>query len=921
MLVGRRPEQTRIVELLSGARRGKSGGLLLRGEAGIGKSALLEFARGRARGMTVLHVRGAESERELPFAALAELIAPIVDRIEAVPTRQADALRAALALGSEARGERFAVFTATLSLLAAAAEDTPQLLLVDDAHWLDEASAGAVAFVARRLEAEGIALLLAARLDEIDAFRGVVPEIVVGGLDAAAGRDLLSARGHDLPDDIVSRLVEATGGNPLAMLETAGSAAELELAEGGSIPVLLPEGSVIERAFSRRVASLPEPTRRALALLAIGERESPATLDAALVAVGLSVRDLEPAEAIGVIRLVGGALAFTHPLTRAAAYNAVTAAARRDAHRALARELPAAAQAARAWHLAAAAIGPDAEAATALEGAANAARHRGGTVEAASAFARAATLEPDAGRRLRLLREAAVDFQAVGKLDRSLQLLDEALRLCDDDPSLRAELQHLRGRALMWVGSPAETLALWLDEAARVETADPARAASMYAEAGIIATMTGDVHDIVDICERAVALAGRVGSIAELGATAVLSNGLILQGRARKALPMLERCREAFESADPLAAHAVLVQPIGHGGIWLERYDEARQVLERVIGAARASSAGGLLPFPLACLSELEFRTGRWTSAYANAAESVRLADELGQANELCFSLVNLAAVEAGQGRDVECRAHVERARAGALELGAGSVVVYCGWVLGLLELGLGRLQAACDELERLAALVESYALREPGVVWWRADFIETLIRLKRTDDAERQLVQLEREARVTGRAWAHVAAARCRGLLAPAADVEQIFTRALHRHRTLDAPFERARTELCLGERRRRGRHRQAAREALEAALETFERLGAAPWAEHARAELRACGVKSESDPERKEALTPQELQVALLVARGATNREAAAALFVSPKTIEFHLANVYRKLGLGSRTQLVRALLVDEGVASSDP
>ena len=920
MLVGRRPEQTRIVDLLREARRGKSGALLLRGEAGIGKSALLEFARAQARGMTVLDVRGAESERELPFAALAALIAPVVHRIEAIPARQAEALRAALALGAGAEGERFAVFTATLSLLAAAAEDAPALVLVDDAHWLDDASAGALAFVARRLEAEGIALMLAARLDELDAFHGHGAEIVVGGLDAAAGRDLLAARGHNLPDDIVRRLVEATGGNPLALLETAGSAAELELAAAGSIPVLLPPGSVVERAFSRRVAALPEPTRRALALVALGEREAPATLGAALAALGLSVDDLEPAESAGVVRFDGAAIAFTHPLTRAAAYNAVPAAARRDAHRALASELPAAAQAARAWHLAAAAVGPDAQAATALEAAAKAARRRGGTAEAASAFARAATLEVDDRRRLGLLREAAIDFQAVGKLDRSLQLLDEALLLCGDDASLRAELQHLRGRALMWVGSPAETLALWLAEAARVETADPTRAAAMYAEAGIIATMTGDVRDIVDICERAVALAGRAGSAAQLGATAVLSNGLILQGRARQALPMLERCREAFEHADPLAAHAVLVQPIAHGGTWLERYDEARDVLERVIGAARASSAGGLLPFPLACLSELDFRTGRWASAYANAAESVRLAEELGQANELCFSLVNLAAVEAAQGREAECRAHVERARTGALALGAGSVVVYCGWVLGLLELGLGRLQAACDELERLAALVESYALREPGVVWWRADFIETLIRLKRTDEAERQLAQLEREARVTGRTWAHAAAARCRGLLAPPDDVEHVFARAMRRHRTLDAPFERARTELCLGERRRRGRQRRAAREALESALATFERLGAAPWAERARAELRACGVKSESDPDRKAALTPQELQVALLVARGATNREAAAALFVSPKTIEFHLANVYRKLGLGSRTQLVRALLVDGEVASPD-
>lgn len=907
MLVGRRSEQDRIGRLLSAARRGRSGALLVRGEPGIGKTALLESARSRARGMNVLSVRGVESERELPFAALAELLDPLLDRLATIPAPQARALRAAFALDTDGRSERFAVFSATLSLLAAGAEERPTLVLVDDAHWLDDASADALAFVTRRIEAEGLVVLLTARPDEVGRFEGQVPELVLEGLGVDSADELLTNRGHHLSPELVRRLVNATGGNPLALLE----AAELDFADAPGDPMMPPGGSV-ERAFRRRVALLPEPTRRALALVAAGERESAATLAGALKRLDLSLVDLEPAEAAGVVQFTDDEIAFTHPLTRAAAYNAVPAAVQREVHRALASELtepPAGYR--RAWHLAAAALGPDAEAAEELEAAGHVARSRGGLAEAGSAFERAAALVADRSRKLRLLREAAVDYQAAGKLDRSLQLLDEALPLAADDPTARADLQHLRGRALMWVGSPAETLTLWLDEAGRVEEIDPDRAALMYAEAGILTTMTGDVRDIVETCERAVALARRRGGAAELAATAVLSNGLILQGKARRALPLLEQCRVAFEMADPLATSVVLVQPIAHGGTWLEQYDEARHVLDRVIGAARAASAGGLLSFPLACLSELQFRTGEWAAAYANAAESVRLAEELGQANELCFSLVNLAAVEAAQGREVECREHVARARAGATALSTGSIFVYCGWVLGLLELGLGDLEAAVAGLTELAELVDRYALAEPGVVWWRGDFVEALIRSGRIEDAERELARLEREARTTGRRWAHAVAARCRGLLAPSDDVDAVFAAALRHHGSLAAPFERARTELCLGERQRRARRRQAARETLRPALETFERLGAEPWADRTRAELRACGERRTGTARRSESLTAQELQVALLVAEGASNRDAAAALFVSPKTIEFHLSNVYRKLGVASRTQLVRALL----------
>lgn len=396
-----------------------------------------------------------------------------------------------------------------------------------------------------------------------------------------------------------------------------------------------------------------------------------------------------------------------------------------------------------------------------------------------------------------------------------------------------------------------------------------------------------------------------------------MGNALILRGDARGAHPLLARARSLFEAGDPLTGAAFFVQVAGHGSVWFEEYAEAREVIARVIEAARRASALGLLPFPLACLSELDFRTGRWVPAYAGGSESVHLAEEVGQLNELSFSLVCLARVEAGQGRQDDCRAHVAKAVEFAEALGIGSILVYAGSVLGLLELGLGRPERAIVHLEQVARLVEGFELGEPAVVQWAPDLIEAYVLTGREEEAKQALARFEHQAEETGRTWALATAARCRGMLEDKTGFRDDFRKALEWHERTSTPFERARTELRLGERLRRVRRLGEAREPLRSALGTFEQLAAAPWAEQARGELAASGERQEQPYKGSDLgeLTPQELQIAALVAAGATNREAAAALFLSPKTIEFHLGSVYRRLGLRSRTELARLVASASG------
>jgi DNA-binding CsgD family transcriptional regulator len=910
MLFGRLNECARVDQLLAQARAGRSDALVLRGAAGIGKSAICGYAAEQASDMTVLRASGAPTESELAFSGLADVLRPLFSRLDKLPAQQGVALASALALGPPAPVGRFAICAATLGVLGAAAEDGPVLVIVDEAESLDRSSAEALLFAERRLDADRVALLFAVRDGRPTMFDiAELPELRLAPLDRDAAQVLLTSFAEvTIAPQVLEQLMLAAAGNPLALVEIPALLSVEQLAGTEPLGDELTTAATVERAFLRQVESLAAVSREALLVAAASDTGELDMIVSALIALEIDPRSLVPSEKAALISISGGMLEFRHPLLRAAVYRTASAVGRRAAHQALANTVAGERQVdRRAWHLAAAAPGRDEAAARALEEAALAARRRGGHAEAASAFERAGRLSAEGFERARRLREAAADTWLVGRADDARGLLDEALDNAGD-PSVRAAIQHRRGVIDMWQGSPLASHALLVEEAASVEELDPARAAKMLTDAAWACFMAAEISTGLETAERANELGTRVGGIAETLAKAVLGIALVLSGDAHRAVPLFADyigLLDSVESSPSLGLYQPL-RPDGQLLMWFEQYDRAREVLDRTIDSARAGSALGALPYALSVLADLDFRTGNWAAAYAAATEAVRLADETNQITTLAFSLGCLARIEAAQGREADCRAHSERALTIAYPR-VGAVVALAGSGLGLLELGLGHVDQAMEQLEALARRAAEHGLKEPGVIQWAPDLIETYVRLGRFREAELALAQFESLASKTERTWALAAASRCRGLLAAEDGFEVEFRRALELHGSTPTPFERARTQLCLGERLRRAKRRAEAREPLREALTTFERLGAASWSERARSELAATGeTVRRRDPYAAEQLTPQELQVALVVARGATNKEAGAALFLSPKTIETHLGRVYRKLNVRSRTEL---------------
>jgi DNA-binding CsgD family transcriptional regulator len=922
MLLGRDPELALIGVLLEAARRGSSGTLVLRGEPGIGKSALLGYARENAGEMLVLSARGVESEAELPFGGVSQLVSPALEHLEGIPETQRAALKSALGRGPPAAIDRFSAYAAVLSLLAAVAERAALLALVDDFHWLDRSSAEALTFAARRLHEEGVVLLFAAREGGSGVFeaRGL-PEHHVSGLDPRACAELIRGRSRRVvPPAVAALLQRETGGNPLALVELTDLLSESQLRGHDPIETPLPVGPEMEHAMRSRIAVLPRETQRALVLAAASSSDALDQLAAALRAVGLDVNDLEPAEQAGHVTIAAGRLSFRHPLLRSAAYHGASPRERRAAHAALASVLRSKSSLARrAWHLAAAAVAPEEHVAAELERAAIEARGRASPAAASSALKAAAALTTDPEDRARRLWEAAADAHLSGSLDEARRLLDEGLGLAPA-PLLRAELMHARGRVEMLGGSPKKSRDTLLAGADAVEPVSPAKAALMLSDASLTAAMGAEASEATILARRAYDLGKQVGGPVELICGFAFGNSLVFEGQRRAGLALMlpaESLIEQMPAADGL-----------HFGTWFGHCcciagDELKgmEVLRRVVMRARAGSAAGALPLALGFLCNAEFRRGNWVESYADGMESVQLAEDTDQINELTNSLVWLAHVEAGLGREAECRGHVHR----ALELvdvtGADSMRHLGRAALGLLELGLGHLAEAIDHLEFVESFAATRGLEDPSVARATANLVEAYVRARRLDEAASALRVLEPQATKTEGDWALATAARCRGLLADDGDFEACFQESLAIHDGFRAPFERARTELCFGERLRRARRRTDARPWLRRALNTFSSLGAAPWEEWAGNELGATGERARRrDQSATEQLTPQELQVALVVADGATNREAAGALFVSPKTIETHLGHAYRKLGVRSRTELARHLRQRAGTASTE-
>ncbi|HWX51652.1 MAG TPA: AAA family ATPase [Solirubrobacteraceae bacterium] len=906
MLLGRKDERLALDRLFAEARDGRSGVLALVGEPGIGKTALLEHAAASAEGMRTLRARGIESEAVIPFAGLAELLGPVLSELDRIPAPQVTALAGALALGPAGARDRFAIGAATLSLLSASAEDAPLVLLVDDAHWLDRSSAETLLFAARRLLADPIALVLTVREGQPSLLDGAdLRTLRMAGLDRADARELLSQL--DLSDDAADRLFRATGGNPLALLELASEADRvLGLPEGTPVPI----STSIATSFLRRFGEMPEATRRLLVLIAASDACPVAVIGRAARSIGLEVADLAPAEEAGLVTLGRGGIEFTHPLARAAMYADAGTQERRAAHAALAAAFPDRDADRRAWHLAAASIGPDDQVAAALEQAGLRARERSAYAVATAAFERAAGLASVEETREELLFAAADAAWLSGDVLRTRTLLDDA-QAHSAAPILAARMDHLRGQVAMRCGPVAEGYALIVGAAAQIAESDPELAVVMLAQAVHGCFYTGDTPAMVAAAERAVALArGQDSRRARFFAAMAQGMALVANGEGGAGAASARQAVEILERSDELRDDPVLLAWAALGPLWLREAKAGRGLIDRALEHARAEAALGALPSLLHHLARYQATADQWAAAEASYDEAVRLGRETGQRVELAAALAGLACLQARQGREASCREHAAEAARLCDELGVGLYGVWAIQALGDLELGLGRPAAAIGHHEDQANELRLRGIADVDLSP-APELVEAFLHLGRHEEAAAAATDFIARATAKGQPWALGRAARCRGLLADPGELESCFEEALRLHELTPDAFEAARTRLAYGACLRRARKRVRAREELRAAVEVFEQLGAQPWAEQAHAELAATGETARRrDVSTLDELTPQELRIARLLAEGKTTRETAAAIFVSPKTVEYHLGHVYRKLAIHSREELVDAL-----------
>ena len=908
MLIGREGERGRLDALLREARLGRGRVLILRGSAGIGKTVLLDYAMQQASGFEVLYYTAVESEAELPFAGLQTLLGPLLVRLPEIPEPQARALRAALALESVEKTNRLAVYAGVLSLFGVAAERVPLLVVVDDAHWLDRPSAEALTFAARRLTAESLALLFAVRESEGTDLGAALPTIEVEPLEAAASIELLHERfGATIAAKVAGHLADATGGNPLALLEVAALLDEGERLGREPLPDHLPASESVERTVRRALRGLPPPTRRALLVAAASDSPTGGDLAA-----------LEAAEDAGLVGIHAGSVAFRHPLVRSAVYHAATADERRAAHRTLADALTSEEDSdRRAWHLAAATDGPDEQVASALEAAGSRFAERGGQASASRALERAAALSEDDDAIARRLHAAGRAAEHAGDLERAAVLAGGALTR-GRDPGIRAAAMVLVWQVDDWRGLPADD-ADFETEAERLAPFHPARAALLVNMSSVAAWRRLDLERALRLARRSVEMfplsAPWPGEapwepwMAEIAAATRwnLAFVLLLLGRQTEADELV---RDVFPGPDlALNYHA-----------YVERYDEGRSNIERLLRSSRATGHVWAEMFLTRTLALVDLLQGRFPAARAGAARSLAMAESIGVPGVVAWSLAILAWLAAVEGRESEAREHAARAHdLGQHGVGFRLLQARLQATLGLLELGLARPLAAIEQLRPVADLAERHGVREPSVLPFAPDLIEAYARADERQAALSELAKLAELAGAVDRRWALAAVARLHGFLGRDDDLDEHFGAALELHEQgAGSAFERARTELLYGERLRRAKRRVEAREHLRTAIELFDGLGAAPWSEHARRELRASGESiPRRDPTAPEKLTPQELQIALQVAEGKTNRDVAAALFLSPKTVEFHLTRVYRKLNLHSRAELVRLFSTERAAA----
>ena len=907
MLIDREAEKQELDGLLAAVREGFSGVLVLRGEAGIGKTALLEYALRSAADMRIARAVGIESEMELGFAGLHQLLVPFVGRLERLPGPQCEALGSAFALIDGPAPNLFLVGLAALTLLAEAAARRPVLCVFDDAQWLDQASAHALGFVARRLFADRIGMLFAVREtgERLAALDGL-PELTIGGLPEHDARALLGSvvRDGDLDQRTADRIVSETGGNPLALVELGGELSAEQLAGRSPLPQPLPLGRRLEERFLARVRTFPHETQTLLLLASAQQHGDPEQLWRAAASLGVGREAANLPELEGLVTFAPQ-VAFGHPLVRSAVYQGSAGRARRRAHEALAAACdPERDPDRRAWHLGSATAGLDEEVAAELERSADRARGRGGWASNAAFLHRAAELTPDPRRRAERELEAAKAKLMAGDPGGARMLLEGADPQLAD-PLARAQARRLDGAIRLGTGHLGESATILLQAARAFEPLDARLSRETLLEALQAATFAGrfaigaGVHDVL----RA---AGEVSASPESEATVV---DLILDGvadrgggRAREAAVLFRRAIEALGRADDLRWFVLG----GFAAIDLLDDEADRALSHRWVKLARGQGALTSLALALAFMGSNHLRAGRFRSADASNAEGQEISVATG--DERMTGRARSADVRAlaWRGREADVRVAAAAATRDCTERRSGLGLSAINLSLTVLEISLGSYEAA---LSSALGPFEEDAIGVGTMIL--PEIVEAGARCGDDQAAVVALGRLEERAMAGDAPFGLGLLARSRALLAEDAVAEGFYREAIDHLQRCDTAPELARAHLLYGEWLRRQRRRSDARDQLRSAHEMFDSMGAEAFAGRARTELLATGEHPRHrTAQTRDELTPHEERIALLASQGASNQEIAAQLFISPSTVAYHLRKIFLKLNVRSRAQLARAM-----------
>jgi DNA-binding CsgD family transcriptional regulator len=912
-LVGRARELEILERFLATAAGGESGVLVLHGEPGVGKTALLDRTIEIAPTFRVVRTAGVEAEMELPLAALQQLCSPLLDLAARLPDPQQEAIAVAFALSDGPAPNPFLVSLAALGLLSESAEEQPLLCVVDDAQWLDRASARALAFIARRLLAERIALLFAAR--EIDDALESIPLLEVQPLQYRDARLLLeSALPGRLDEPVLERIVTETGGNPLALLELPRGISPTELAGGFGLPAAVPLSASIERSFAVRLEALPDDVRLLLLLAAAEPVGDPLLLQRAAEKLGISAGAAAASESDGLLE-VGHRVAFRHPLVRSAVYGSASVEQRRAAHLALAEVTDSATDPdRRAWHLAAAAPERDEEVACELERSAGRAQARGGLAAAAAFLQRSVALTADPARRADRALAAARATLYAGAFDEALSLL-RLVEAGSPDELRQAQVELLRGQIAFSSNIGRDAPPLLLSAARRLERFDVDLARETYLDAWGAAWFAGSLATsggLLEVSRTAMSAPASTHPSQPFDLLLDALALLITEGRA-SAASALRRASSAFAVAETPAAAAAAGAPAENSFRWtalppIPSYilwdDESWYAINtRQLELAREAGALARVPMGLITGAVID----AWSGEFAKSAEATAEANAIVEATGTRLAPYAAMLLVALQGREADRPTMLESAIEEAAAVGQGFAVQWGEFATAILCNGLGRYDEALVAAQRASDDMPELFISS----WALAELIEAASRSGVPGRATSAMERLTEDTTVAGSDWGLGIAARSRALLTDSDAAESLYHEAIERLGRTRLRPELARARLLYGEWLRRRRRRVDAREELRVAHEMFAGFGMEAFAGRAGRELEATGERARKRTvDTLDQLTPQEAQIARLAAEGNTNREIAAQLFISSSTVEYHLRKAFRKLGVKSRTQLTGRL-----------